>query len=53
MKSDSKVTQDKFDALLSQYVRQISKTHHLPKEIGNQLLRQISNQQDKVPLPVR
>lgn len=46
MKSDSKLTQDEFDTLLSKYVRQMGKRHHLPKEVENQLLRQISKQQN-------
>jgi len=45
MKSTPKLTQYKFDMLLSQYVHQMSKKHHLPKEIENKLLRQISKQQ--------
>jgi response regulator of citrate/malate metabolism len=42
MKSTPKLSQHEFDMLLSQYVQQMSKKHHLRKEIENKLLRQIS-----------
>ena len=42
MKSTSKVTEESFDKLFIRYVRQMSKQCHLPKEVENRLLREVS-----------
>jgi hypothetical protein len=41
MKDKLKVTQLDFNKLLTLYVRRMSKHHHLPREIENQLLCQV------------
>ena len=42
MKSTSKVTEESFDKLFIRYARQMSKQCHLPKEVENRLLREVS-----------
>lgn len=43
MEPKPRINKDDFDKVFIEYVRQMSKMHHLPKLVENQLLRQVSH----------